>query len=241
MILGGLPHFWYSIHREVTPKQAADRRELEVARRLLTRGPQDFDIARTLYSTNPGWPCQSEKLKGNYVSKPDEIIATFERNAEIDPSLSDLLDEHLVAFSAASYQGLPESVIMGAIRENSADSGIIFTLQLLADVQRVFGPPEAPRLMRWLAGLIEPVIETYHSIETKQSLRASIEQLVPSGNLGRLLHAIDDHSVRQADIEGFQGAQRQYYQLARYWHWLQSGGHVHTSFIRGVARPIAAT
>ena len=55
----------------------------------------------------------------------------------------------------------------------------------------------------------------------------------------RLVGTVDDYRVKESDEDYFKVAQRNYYDLSRFIHWIYAGGLENKNFIHQVARPIA--
>jgi hypothetical protein len=203
VVLGRLGPFWYSIQSQVRPEFAAYRKYFDLARRVIAQGGEEFGLVRAIYATNPGWPCQSEIFAGDYVTSPGDIVPALERVAASDSRPSEPLDEHIVAFIAANHQGLSDVAVTTLTRRSGTDRSVLDMVELLSALQRAFGPPEVPRLAEWLSASIGPVLETYHNHGTRRRIETAVDDLVPEGSLNRLLCAIDDHTLRQGDKEGF--------------------------------------
>jgi hypothetical protein len=167
-------------------------------------------------------------------------VPALERVAASDSRPSEPLDEHIVAFIAANHQGLSDVAVTTLTRRSGTDRSVLDMVELLSGLQRAFGPPEVPRLAEWLSASIGPVLETYHNHETRRRIETAVDGLVPEGSLNRLLCAIDDHTLRQGDKEGFARAQKQFLRLTIFRHWIESGGHGDPQFIGGVAHPIGS-
>jgi hypothetical protein len=240
VVLGRLGPFWYSIQSQVRPEFAAYRKYFDLARRVIAQGGEEFGLVRAIYATNPGWPCQSEIFAGDYVTSPGDIVPALERVAASDSRPSEPLDEHIVAFIAANHQGLSDVAVTTLTRRSGTDRSVLDMVELLSGLQRAFGPPEVPRLAEWLSASIGPVLETYHNHGTRRRIETAVDGLLPEGSLNRLLCAIDDHTLRQGDKEGFARAQKQFLRLTIFRHWIESGGHGDPQFIGGVAHPIGS-
>ena len=116
IILGRLAPFWYSIHSQVRPEYAAYRKFFDLARRMLSQEPEGVGLIRSIYATNPGWPCQSETFAGDYVASPGDVVLALERVAALPSRPTEPLDAHVVGFVAANHQGLSELAIASLTR-----------------------------------------------------------------------------------------------------------------------------
>jgi hypothetical protein len=241
VILGRLAPFWYSIQSQVRPEYAAHRKYFDLARRLISQGAGDFGLVRSIYATNPGWPCQSEIFAGDYVASPGDIVTALEKVAALEGRPAEPLDNHVVGFIASNFQGLSDIAIASLTRQSRTYRYVLDMIELLSALQRASGPVQAPRLTQWLATLIGPVLETYHNRETRRQIEESVSGLVPEGNLSRLLETVDDLTLKKADEEGFVRARAQFLQLTIFRRWIEAGGHGERGFLSKVAHPIASS
>jgi hypothetical protein len=240
LVLGRLAPFWYSIQSQVRPEYAAHRKYFDLARRLIAQGSEGFGLVRSIYATNPGWPCQSDIFAGDYVASPGDIVMALEKVAASENRPTEPLDDHVVGFVASNFQGLSDIAIASLTRQNRTFRYVLDMIELLSALQRASGPVQAPRLTQWLSTSIGPVLETYHNRETRRQIEKSVAGLVPEGNLSRLLETVDDLNLKEADGRGFARAQAQFLQLTIFRRWIEAGGHGERAFLSKVAHPIGS-
>jgi len=87
-------------------------------------------------------------------------------------------------------------------------------LNVLADVQKRFGPVSLPNLCAWMVELMGPVIERFHSRAHREKLQSEAMKMAHEGNLAALLKLIDDPAAIRKDEIDFAKARRQF-QLAK--------------------------
>ena len=85
---------------------------------------------------------------------------------------------------------------------------------LLASVQRRYGPDQVPKLTVWFAGLMQAIIERYHSRKTRDKVQQSVEAIAKKGDLFALQQLVDDPEMIERDRNGFRQAQSTYAKLA---------------------------
>ena len=149
-------------------------------------------------------------------------------------------DDHIVAFAAANSPGLSDSIIMGLMSNEDPAEFALNLLEFFADIQRVSGPLEAPVLSAWLSETMDPVIARYHSNALRTQLTARVQAASATGALSQILNIVDDRNLQSEDHNSFKEAQKHYFQLARYIHWIRQGGMYNRNFTRAISRPIAA-
>ena len=87
-------------------------------------------------------------------------------------------------------------------------------LNVLADVQKRFGPTSLPNLCGWMVELMGPAIARFHSRSLREKLQGDAARMAHEGNLAALLKMIDDPAAIRRDEIEFTKAKRQF-QLAK--------------------------
>jgi hypothetical protein len=128
----------------------------------------------------------------------------------------------VAAFCAARVRHAPERHLKNLSSEQPHARHLAM-LHMLAEVQLRFGPARVPALARWFAGLLVPVIETYHSRPYRRQLSEQLESLVEGGALVPLCAVFDNAGSRLADEQAFAAARLRHRQSAAEIAWLQQG------------------
>lgn len=239
-IKGRLAHFWFRVQPTARPEFIHLRRVLDAARRMMVRMAAGCAAEQILYMTNPGWACQSPLFGSDYVSEMKEVLEALDRVVASGNFQGEPVDSHVIAFCAANHKRLPEAIIMGLTQDSDPSDRALFILQLFGEVQRNFGPPGVPSLVRYAEGLVGPVIETYHNRATRERLRENLPKLVEAGSVLNLLYLVDDIATREEDKTGFQQAQNRFGFLSQHIAWVRAGGFNDPAFIKKVSRPVAS-
>jgi hypothetical protein len=124
------------------------------------------------------------------------------------------MDRHIAAFLIARYRKLDERLIVLTTPGGEDLRRISALLNVLADVQKRFGPVSLPNLCAWMIELMGPAIERFHSRSQREKLRNEALKMSYEGNLAALLKLIDDPAAIRKDEIEFTKAKRQF-QLAK--------------------------
>ncbi len=223
LLKGRSPLVWFDSQQSSRPELLSVKRTIEQACAFMDQSSAGFGIERCLYLLNPGWPCQSPIIAQDYVCTIRELLPALERVAKRGIPATDPVDRHVAAFCASRTRHVPERHLKN-LSSDQPHARHLAMLHVLADVQQRFGPARLPALARWFAGLLAPIIETYHSRPYRKQLTARLESLVQAGALVPLCALFDDAGSRLADEQAFAAARLRYRQNAAQVAWLQQGG-----------------
>ncbi len=223
LLRGRSPIVWFESQQTNRPELLAIKKSIEQACAFVDQSRAGFGIERCLYLLNPGWPCQSPMLAQEYVCTIRELLPALERVAQRGVPSAEPVDRHVAAFCAARTRHVPERHLKNLSSERPLFRHLAM-LHVLADVQQRFGPARLPALARWFAGLLAPIIETYHSRPYRKQLSRQLESLVEGGALGSLCTLFDNAGARLADEQAFAAARLRYRQSAAEIAWLEQGG-----------------
>lgn len=193
-------------------------------------------IERALYEANKTWPCQSPSLRNQYVTGPSDLLEALDRLAQQGKTDREPVDRHIVAFCFARIKGLPERIMKNLNAHDDVASFRLGVLHLLAEVQRGDSSRRYPALSRWVAGLVQPIIQSYHNRPYRERLARELEKIGDKGDLLELLFVVDSMDARAQDDNGFAQARKEYAGLARSTAWLKNGGLTAEAHVRAVAQ-----
>jgi len=193
-------------------------------------------IERALYESNKAWPCQSPLLRGDFVSTPTDLLDALEALAREGRTDREPVDRHIAAFCCARIKGLPDRIMKNLNARDDVASFRLGVLHLLAEVQRGDSSRRYPALSRWLAQLLQPVVQSYHNRQYRERLAQELEGIGDKGDLLELLFLVDSMEARSQDNEGFAQAQKEYAGLARATTWLKNGGLTSEAHVRAIAQ-----
>jgi hypothetical protein len=223
LLQGRSPLVWFESQQSSRPELLSIKKTIEQACAFVDQSRWGFGIERCLYLLNPVWPCQSPILAQEYVCHIKELLPALERVAQQGIPATEPVDRHVAAFCAARTRHVPERHLKNLSSERLHTRHLAM-LHVLADVQQRFGPARLPALARWFAGLLAPIIETYHSRPYRKQLSGQLESLLKGGALLPLCALFDNSGARLADEQAFAAARLRYRQIAAQIAWLQQGG-----------------
>ncbi|MCG8593716.1 MAG: hypothetical protein MI785_04995 [Kiloniellales bacterium] len=201
-----------------------------------------FGIERCLYEANPGLACRSPSLARFRVTKIEDLLPALDRLAagQSGGTGPEFVDRHIAAFCAARARDLGTEVFKALNKPDDLASRRMAALKLLAEVQKLAGPPGLPNLARAMAVLLEPVIQGFHNRPYREELIAEVETTAAQGSLDQLLKVLDDPKVQRGDQLGFQQAQALHRAFTREIDWLEAGGLTDPAQIRRTASQVTA-
>ncbi|MGE5538073.1 MAG: hypothetical protein ACM30I_05620 [Gemmatimonas sp.] len=180
-------------------------------------------VERALYELNPQFPCQSPILLSERVTDIVELLPALERVAS-EQAQGSPIDRHIAAFVAAHFATMPSDVYTLLAAPAGTTSHVLGTIGLISVLQSKLGPRSLPRLARWIAPSVKPVIESFHRRATRERLEAALPGVIEGGDLSRLRDFILGADQRQRDQNEFNAAVREYAQLEGEVRFIESGG-----------------
>jgi hypothetical protein len=180
-------------------------------------------IERALYELNPHYPCQSPIIAGERVTDIVELLPAFERVAS-DQAQGAPMDRHIAAFVAARFPAMPSDIYTLLASPAGTISNVLGVIGMIAALQSKLGPRALPKLSRWIAPSVKPVIESFHRRATRERLEGALPAIVEAGDLSRLRDFILGADQRQRDRDEFNAAVREYAQLDAEVRFIESGG-----------------
>ncbi|CCG08499.1 hypothetical protein [Pararhodospirillum photometricum] len=198
--------------------------EFRDLRSYLVQTSKGGGVERCLYELNEALACRSALLLDQCVVEIKDLLPALERAAVKADRKQWPADRHITAYIAARY---PRDTMAQIHSYNDPDprKAALGGLSLLAVLQWKLGPESLPSLTEWIAGLMAPVLEGYHSRERRKRLEKEMPKVVRKGSLVELYHLLDNPEERQADFDGFAVARRQYAQAAQQVAALESGNY----------------
>jgi hypothetical protein len=209
-----LPSFWVNMQAEFKAEHVPLVQAFDGLRTQLERLGSGYGIERVLYELNPMMPCYSALIRNYMVTSGNELLSALEEVAGHPGRPREPMDRHIAAFLIARYRKLDERLIVLTTPGGEDLRRISALLNVLADVQKRFGPVSLPNLCAWMVELMGPAIERFHSRSQRERLRNEALKMSYEGNLGALLTLIDDPAAIRKDEIEFTKARRQF-QLAK--------------------------
>ncbi len=225
MMMAKLPQTYLQSQPGSRPDQIALMKYFDMINFFLDRPAIGAGIERALYETNPAWPCQSPLVQNYYVLEIRDLLPALERAVEQGGVTNEIVDRHIVAFSAARVRALPERILRSLDRHDDMATFRLAVLHLLAEVQRATDSKQKfPALCRHLASSVQPIVDSYHNRAYRERLGQEIETASGKGDIFEVLFLLDSLDARNQDTTGFDRAREEFASHARSVAWLESGG-----------------
>jgi hypothetical protein len=209
-----LPSFWVNMQPEFKAEHVPLVQAFDALRTQLERLGSGYGIERVLYELNPMMPCYSAMIRNHMVTSANELLSALEEVAGQPARPREPMDRHIAAFLIARYRKLDERLIVLTTPGGEDLRRISALLNVLADVQKRFGPASLPNLCAWMVELMGPAIERFHSRAHREKLQNEATRMAHEGNLAVLLKLIDDPAAIRKDEIEFAKARR-LFQLAK--------------------------
>ncbi|HEY4163924.1 MAG TPA: hypothetical protein VGM59_12745, partial [Dongiaceae bacterium] len=241
LLRGRLPQNWLDGQMKLTIEMLQMRRVLDTIEKVIERPGPGYSVERVLYEFDPGMPCRSALIADFYVVHLSDLLPAIDAALPGAEPGTIPMDRHIAAFIAARI-GRSVEHELGRIA-NMADQipYRLGVLRLLAEVQRTHPNRELPRLAEAIAGLLDPVLESFHNVKNRGNLRSRLKRLVEQSDLGLMAELLDEEGpTRRADDLGFAEAQQAYAILEKEAVWLEAGGMTEPDKIAASARTNSA-
>ena len=168
---------------------------------LQTRGPGG-GRPRLIYSLNPLLPCLSPLARDRWVANLADLVPALEAAVGADPSGSEPLDPHIVAFIAARSERRLDREVNGLNGSPDEAEWLIARLRLLAQLQLRYNPRPLPRLAGWFAAKAGLLVALWNNRPRRAEVASAINTLATAGHLPPMLALIEDPAGRSADAQG---------------------------------------
>lgn len=214
-----LIEYWYenqSVHDSKAARLSADRvRKYLVLRNFLQQKGLGQGIPRCLYELNPYFPCQSDLIKRYFVINPKQLLMAIDKASKKADKTELPIDNHIAAFILTHFKRNVDDqfTALNSTREDIARAGLV---SLFALLQWQYGPKRLPNLISWLGRLIKPIIDSYHSRQTRTRIEKSVPTAIRQGSITELYAILDNPSERENDWKDFLRAKREYNKIEHY-------------------------
>lgn len=208
LITTGFLESWYEYQHDRVSEQYVKNLQVTLQKPELGMG-----VERLLYELNEGLPCQSPLVIKDYVDDIKDLLPALEEVAKKASSKTDPIDRHIAAFIAVKFGSkmADQMALINSPKENVSTQGL---MNLLATLQRTFGPDRVYALSSWMGSLAAPIINSYHSLEKRQQLERNLPKFIRKGSLPEIYRFLDDKDERLYDISYFEQAKREYAKLS---------------------------
>lgn len=171
-----------------------------------------YGIERCLYFLNPEVHCLSEKLRGFYVSTPEDIMYALEK-ISTRPGRPDMFfDRHIIAFLCAKDRKDADAYLM-ELNSDEAYKRILGNIKVLATIQQRGRMEKFPGICKWIIDIVDPVYERFHDRELRVTIKQKVAQAAESGDITKIAGLLDTGGAMQSDTNLYNQARVDYYNL----------------------------
>ncbi|MDE1900639.1 MAG: serine/threonine protein kinase [Alphaproteobacteria bacterium] len=237
IIASQLPALWVDMQKDPTPDQVALIQTFDRMKGFLEKAAMGNGIERVTYELNPGLPCLSPILRGQYVATPKMLLSSLERVAANGNRPREPIDRHIAAFLIVRDKRGENMFAPMTAPEGSVRRGLGL-LALFAELQYRHGPENTPQLAGWLSPVVEPALRRFLGKALREHLQKQAKEAVATGNLGAMLRLIDDPRRLETDRQEFIAARLLYLSIQKEIAGLESTNR--DSVMRGSGKAMAA-
>ncbi len=200
-----------------------------------------FGIERALYALNPNAPCRSPMFESDYVAGLEHLVPALDRLARTKGTAFDsLIDRHIAAFVGARLK----ANIVPELRElRDAKDHVGYALpaaRILAAVQHQTASGPAPALCGAVATMLEPSLARFHNRNTRDLIRARMQEVAQSGRLADLIAIADDPEALELDRRAFRVAAKDYANTVKQLERLEYERENRAAISRGISSQVAS-
>ncbi len=237
MLLREVQKAWFDT-REYTPDNAVLDASFRAARGFLEKATLGHGIERVLYEMNESIPCQSPYVVDDFVLEIRDLLPALSASKRAEGKHWPI-DRHVAAFIGART---PFDIDrqMQEITETAPERQALGMLNLLALLQWRQGQNQLFGLTSWVGGLVQPIINVYHSRQKRRELERDVPRLVRQGNLIDLARMLDNPEERNKDQQAFDEACEEYKDMAREIKEIEGGLHDRDEQVTTTAQQVAA-
>jgi hypothetical protein len=240
LVLAQLPMFWVNCQTDFRPEYVPMIQAYDGYRTLLEHAGMGFGIERILYELCPACPCLSPAIRDYYALTPAELLSALDHLATRPTRGRDPVDRHVIGFLTTHHKKLNDRLLAPLSGQNDPARRMIAMISVLADVQDRYGPSRLPNLCNWMVSLMDPVFKRFKNRETREKMKAEVNQAARDGVLEALVRIVDNVEAIRADDKGFLSAMRQYENLTRQIEQLKSGAYVRSDAADHAGKQVAA-
>lgn len=200
-----------------------------------------FGLERAMYALNPNAPCRSPLFEDDYVADITLLVPALERLAKTRGAAFDsVIDRHIAAFAAARLKTniAPE---LRELRDAKDHFGYALpAAHILALIQAQTACGAAPALCGVVASMLEPALARYHNRNTRDDVRARMQEIAKSGRLDALIDTIDDRNALASDEREFARAAADHASIVQQIERLEYERANRTAISRGISSQVAS-
>ncbi len=193
---------------------------------LEKRDHPGFGIERCLYELNPSVTCLSPVLDGAHVVDAVSLLELLEVKALKTEGKFNPFDRHTAAFIASRAKSISKHFQkLSMLKPDSVDHTLTL-IAMFARMQNLMNPGPMPGMCLWVGRAIMPIINKIHSDIRKEFVKSKFEKVKDSGNLEKILIAIDLKNNLSRDEKEYEQAIRAFSAVEHNISALESGTEV---------------
>lgn len=211
----GILYYWVTVSANLNKDISSFLNLIDKCRSYLKQRGIHYGIERCLYACNPVVHCLSPLVEHYFVRTPEQYLMALE---DIAKKYKDgeypgrIIDKHAACFLVARDSRMIEPYSYDLASEENFRH-ILGTLQVLATIQRFSNTDKTPHLSQWISSLLGPVIDRYHSKNTRIQLKKQIDAKKGSGDLSEILNIVENTDRVREDQHSFRMALKDYFLL----------------------------
>lgn len=212
--------FWLATQKETKIDVGNIVSRFDSCRAFLRQNTMGYGIERCIYFLCPECPCLSEKLEGYYVRSPEDMMRALEV-VSVSPKRPALfVDRHIAAFLSVKDRRDIDSYLSDL---NAAEyhRKLMANIKIVATIQKRSRMEPFPGIAHWIADILDPAYERYHSRDLRAEVRKRVEKAKKAGDLGRIVAILDDYEEKKQDFSDFIKAMKEYTDLGAEEHELR--------------------
>jgi hypothetical protein len=210
LLKSDLPQHWAERHGGPSTQISVMLRTLGEQAGYLREQAFGFGLERCLYELNPGLPCRSQLVAEDNVASVADLLVALDRAAARGIDEDNVVDRHIAAFVGSHNSR--NTVLLKRLAKAGEDvaEGNLANLALLARLQEAEKSGPLRDLCAWWRGRLTPAIESFHSVIRRDVIAAHLESAAKTGQLVKMLQAVDGIAVREQDEDEYARAKREY-------------------------------
>lgn len=178
-------------------------------RTYLGQTPAGFGFERCVYTMDEDCPCLSEKILSYQAYSPEDLLFALEALVQSGSKPLRLFDRHSIAFLLSRDRKNIEPYLSD-LNSGNDERRLFGELRTLATVQKRTRSATVPNLGQWFVEQKAAFLSRIHDRQLREKISNELHAAAGSGNLDRILNAVDNPRMRRADMVGFQQAMHEY-------------------------------
>lgn len=184
-------------------------KNFDLCRGMLRQKSHGNSVERCMYSLCVNAPCFSRVFKDHFVYDARSCLRTFEELSAKGGQVAIFMDAHSLAFFSVHEQRLIEPVAYD-LNSMDKDKKIEGNLKFLSLLQRKSKILSVPAIAKVFSDSLVGVYEVYNNLKLREQIIDGVKGETKKGDLVGMSALIDNHTVRQRDVNAFQLAKREY-------------------------------